>query len=76
MVKGLQVFRDHFAGFQNHYVLIGGAACEIQMEEAGLEFRATRDLDLVLCVEALNDDFVTAFWQFIRLGSYQQRGKK
>ena len=69
------MFRKHFAGFQNHYVLIGGSACDIQMEEAGLDFRATRDLDLVLCVEALDDDFVMAFWQFVRAGGYQQREK-
>jgi hypothetical protein len=27
-------------------VLIGGGACDVLMEEAGLEFRATKDLDL------------------------------
>jgi len=31
------MFRKHFAGFKNHYVLIGGSACDIQMEEAGLD---------------------------------------
>lgn len=69
------MFRKHFAGFKNHYVLIGGSACDIQMEEAGLDFRATRDLDLVLCAEALDDDFIAAFWQFVKSGGYQQREK-
>lgn len=69
------MFRKHFAAFQNHYVLIGGSACDIQMEEAGLDFRATKDLDLVLCVEVLDDNFVMAFWQFVRAGGYQQREK-
>ncbi len=41
MVKGLPMFRNHFADFQDHYVLIGGSACDIQMEEAGLDFRAS-----------------------------------
>lgn len=75
MVKGLPIFRKHFADYQNHFVLIGGSACDIQMEAAGLDFRATKDLDLVLCVEALDEDFVVAFWQFVQAGGYQQREK-
>jgi hypothetical protein len=50
------------------------------MEEAGLPFRATRDLDIVLCVEALDAEFVNAFWVFIKTGKYkntqQSTGKK
>lgn len=42
MVKGLDVFRKHFKDFQQSYVLIGGVACYLNMEEAGLDFRATR----------------------------------
>lgn len=41
------------------------------MEEVGLPFRATRDFDIVLCVEALNTDFVIRFWDFIRQGGYK-----
>jgi hypothetical protein len=32
--------------------LIGGTACIVIMQEAGLDFRATKDLDIVLYVEA------------------------
>jgi hypothetical protein len=52
-------------------VLIGGAACDLLMGEAGLEFRATKDLDIVLCVEALDVSFVRSFWEFVRAGKYQ-----
>jgi hypothetical protein len=80
MVKGLEQFKRHFASHADQYVLIGGTACTVIMEEAGLEFRATKDLDVVLYVEALNTDFVNAFWQFIREGGYQNQqqstGKK
>ncbi len=37
--------------------------------------RATRDIDIILVVEALNTDFVKQFWQFINDGRYQQREK-
>jgi hypothetical protein len=71
MVKGLDIFREHFREYSGQYVLIGGAACDLAMDEAGVPFRVTRDLDIVLCVEALNEAFVRAFWDFIRAGGYE-----
>lgn len=75
MVKGLNVFRNHFRDYSNRYILIGGTACDLAMEEAGLTFRATKDLDIVLCIEALDREFVEAFWNFIRIGEYQIQEK-
>jgi len=75
MVKGIDQFRAHFGGFDDRYVLIGGAACYLAMEEAGLDFRVTKDLDIVLCVETLDAEFVGAFWDFINKGGYQNRQK-
>jgi hypothetical protein len=43
------------------------------MEEAGLDFRATKDLDIVLCIEAVDQNFAQAFWQFIKAGRYQNQ---
>ena len=75
MVKGLDRFKEHFAGYSDRYVLIGGTASSLSMEELGGEFRATKDLDLVLCVESLDREFAEAFWEFIRLGAYENRQK-
>jgi hypothetical protein len=75
MVAGLKRFAEHFADHEDCYVLIGGTALWLVMDEAGLETRATKDLDIVLCVEALDTEFVTAFWQFIRDGKYQVQEK-
>ena len=75
MVKGIDQFRSHFEGFNDRYVLIGGAACYLAMEEAGLDFRVTKDLDIVLCVEALDAEFVDTFWDFVKKGKYQNRQK-
>jgi hypothetical protein len=71
MVKGLEVFYHHFRNYANRYMLIGGAACDLLMENAGLEFRATKDLDIVLCIETLDVEFTRAFWDFIRAGGYR-----
>lgn len=73
MVVGLDIFGAHFSGYCDRYVLIGGAACSLAMAEAGLGFRATKDLDIVLCVEALDSGFVAAFWEFIHKGGYRYR---
>jgi len=73
MVRGLDIFQEWFAAFSNQYVLIGGTAASLAMEEAGLEFRATKDLDIVLHVEALTADFGQAFWQFVETGGYEIR---
>lgn len=71
MVRGLDHFKEYFINYSNRYVLIGGVACTLIMEDAGLDFRATKDLDIVLHIEALDTDFVSAFWEFIKLGEYQ-----
>jgi hypothetical protein len=75
MVNGLNVFRDYFRDYADRYILIGGTACDLAMNEAGDFFRATKDLDIVLCVEALDDSFVNAFWSFIRAGRYRIKQK-
>ncbi len=73
MVRGLNDFKKHFTDYADKYVLIGGTACNLIMEEAGLDFRATKDLDIVLYIEALDADFVSTFWKFIKMGGYQHR---
>ena len=73
MIKGLDKFREHFSGFGDRYVLIGGAASDLVMGKVGVDFRATKDLDIVLCVEALDASFAEAFWAFVKAGGYQNQ---
>ncbi|AGZ38062.1 hypothetical protein CMV24_18975 [Pseudomonas plecoglossicida] len=75
-VKGLDIFGRHFRDFRDSYVLIGGVASALAMEDAGESFRATKDLDIVLVIEALDSHFVNRFWEFIKAGGYEikQRG--
>ncbi len=72
-MRGLDIFRGHFAPYAGQYVLIGGTAAALTLEEAGLEFRATKDLDVVLHIEALNAEFGRAFWAFVEQGGYGTR---
>ena len=39
MVKGLDTFRKYFADYEEQYVLIGGAACDILFESNEVNFR-------------------------------------
>ena len=48
MVKGIDRFKAYFRDYTDQYVLIGGAACDISFGSNNAEFRATRDLDVVL----------------------------
>ena len=73
MVKGLDRFREYFAGHENSYALIGGVACDILFGEAGLAFRATKDFDIVLCVEVVGVEFGMVFADFLEAGGYQAR---
>lgn len=73
MVRGIDAFRKHFKGFENQYVLIGGAACDILFAKNNSQFRATRDLDMVLIVEALTPKFGEKFWEFVEAGQYRNK---
>ena len=71
MVRGLALFAEHFRGYEQSYVVIGGAACDLWMSSFGLPFRATKDLDVVLLVEALSSGFLERFWEFHARGGYR-----
>lgn len=73
MVKGLDTFAERFAGDEGQYVLIGGVAAYLLQEEAGLDPRATQDLDIVLCIEALTPSLGQKIWDFIGEGGYEVR---
>ena len=74
-MTGIGRFRDHFSAYTDRYVLIGGAAVDMLMNRAGIDFRLTKDLDVVLLVESLDAEFGAAFWEFIRAGGYEHRHK-
>lgn len=73
MVKGLDIFKEYFREYSNQYVLIGGAACDIFFSNNNIKFRVTRDLDIVLIVDALTAEFGEKMWEFIQEGKYRIR---
>lgn len=75
MIQGLHIFRDFFTGFEDRYTLIGGVACYLSMEDAGIDFRATKDLDIVLSAESLDAEFAAKFWAFVKAAGYEHQEK-
>jgi hypothetical protein len=75
MVKGIEKFKEFFEGLGDNYVIIGGTACEVHEEIYAQTPRATKDIDIILIVEALSSDFVGKFWEFVKAAEYEERNK-
>ena len=71
MVYGLDTFRERFRTFTDNYVIIGGTACDQMLSKTAIQPRATEDIDMIVVVETLSDDFIRTFWQFIKDGGYK-----
>ena len=75
MVSGVESFRKWFAEYTDQYTIIGGTACDLLMSEDSLDFRATRDIDMVLIVESLTPEFGRRFWEYVKAAGYEHRNK-
>ncbi len=71
MVVGMDSFIQKFGDYTDCYTIIGGAACDILMNEADTPFRATKDIDMILVMEARFKEFVKVFWEYILEGGYR-----
>lgn len=67
MVTGFTKFKEKFQGFEDQYVVIGGTACDLLMENEDMTFRATKDVDIVLIVESITAEFGKAFGEYMIL---------
>ena len=75
MITGIESFKKWFKGNEEQYAIIGGTACDILMAEEGLDFRATKDVDLVLIIEAVDRNFGKKFWEYVKQAGYEHCNK-
>ncbi len=75
MVNGITSFKERFLGYEDLYVIIGGTACDLIMENEELPFRATKDIDIVLIVEAITPEFGRRFWEYVKEAGYEHLNK-
>lgn len=75
-MEGLNKFREAFEAFAENYVIIGGTACEITMGGTIMRPRATHDIDMIVVVEKMTEEFAERFWQFVREAGYRPERQK
>lgn len=75
MVRGVEKFKEYFRDYTGQYTFIGGTACDIILGNLGEEFRATKDLDMVLILEELSEEFANTFINFVEDGGYEHIDK-
>lgn len=73
MIRGLEIFNNYIKEHKDKYILIGRADCDLWFDNAGGNFRPTKDLDIILVVELLDKSFFSIFWEFIKKGKYSDR---
>lgn len=72
MIQGIEKFREFFEGFENDYVIIGGLATAMVMNNLGFVFRATKDVDLVV-LSTDNEAFLKRILLFIEEAGYKTK---
>lgn len=71
-MSDIDKFKDAFRLYPDCYTIIGGTACQILMEDAGRDFRLTKDIDMIIIMEAENSAaFIRDFWKFIFEAGYR-----
>lgn len=67
---GIDRLRQYLGAYKQNYVIIGGTACNLNLEAASLIGRATKDIDMIVVCEAITYEYLKSFWDFIRAGGY------
>lgn len=70
-IVGLDKFLNHLHSHSDCYVVIGGIATRITLEDAGLEARVTKDFDVVLLADGTNAQFARDIANLLKEGQYQ-----
>ena len=73
IIARMQSFKEWFADYSDNFIIIGGAACSLIMEAENVDFRLTKDIDVVLLVEALNTSFGRRLWDYVLEAGYEHR---
>ena len=76
IVSGIQQFERAFSAFSDSFIVIGGSACRAVLSDGPIQPRRTRDIDMVLVLENVGNNFISAFWKFIKEGGYKFASRK
>ena len=71
-MQGLEKFKEYMSGFRSHYVVIGGLATVLTLEDRNLPARATKDVDMIIICQPEAKQYMKRFWEFIKAGGYKR----
>ncbi|MFV3408903.1 hypothetical protein ACNH6C_09875 [Bdellovibrio bacteriovorus] len=66
---GFDHFCSYMSGLEDQFVIIGGSAASVLMEEQELEFRPTKDIDLVILTNA-SGELNSRMSGYVKAGAY------
>lgn len=70
-LRGIEHLVNYFGKeLEEQYVIIGGVAASILMEDEGMPFRSTKDIDLVLLINN-SKDLVAKVGKYVENGGYK-----
>ena len=72
MIQGIAKFQNHFKEYSHDYVIIGGLATALLMDNYGFLARATKDIDLVV-ISKENEVFLKQLLLFIKEAGYKTK---
>lgn len=70
MVHGINKIKEYFSDLSDSFVVIGGTACDLLMAGEGVEFRTTKDIDIVFLFHKPSREFGDRFIRFLNDGQY------
>ncbi len=68
-IVGLEHFGKYFSDFKEDFIIIGGVATVVQLQQLGFDARVTKDIDMVI-VSHPNSDFTQKLTTYIQKGGY------
>ena len=71
-VHGLQHFTNFFKDNEDEYVIIGGVAADITLQENDINFRTTKDIDIVILTNP-SDKLNARILEYVKTGQYQSK---
>ncbi|MCM2278992.1 MAG: hypothetical protein NDJ89_13030 [Oligoflexia bacterium] len=70
--RGFDHFLERLKGLEKSYAVIGGGAASLLMDDHGLDFRATKDVDLVLLTNG-SKELNTRIAAYVKEGRYKTK---
>lgn len=67
---GIDKIREYLGEYKSNYVIIGGTAVNLNLSDASIEERSTKDVDIIVICEAMTPEYLSSFWEMIRAGGY------